>query len=702
LPSNPIEIQIKSLRKKIEELNYQYYVLDDPSYPDSHYDKLINELVLLEQNNPEFITNNSPSQRVGGQALSSFSRITHLTPMLSLDNVFDSDSFNKFYERISSKLGNGHSLKFTCEPKLDGLAISCVYKNGNLIHAATRGDGRIGEDVTHNIKTISSIPLKLRGDFPDLLDVRGEVFMPKASFEKLNKNAIENGDKVFVNPRNAAAGSLRQLDPKITAQRKLSVYFYALGVAEFGNEQAGSNIAQEGYENIQEKLDHYLANSHFERLKQIQSWGLPICNEVELRSDDIACLEYFKEIGDKREQLPYEIDGIVYKIDSILEQKKLGFVAKAPRWAIAHKFPAQEEITILKDVDFQVGRTGAITPVARLEPVFVGGVMVSNATLHNKDEIDRLDIRVGDYIVVRRAGDVIPKIVNVVLDKRNNNTSPIIFPKKCPICQSDLEKETDQAIYRCTGGLICSAQKTQSIIHFVSRKAMNIDGLGDKLVEVLCENNLIDNVADIYQLSKENLIDLERMAEKSANNLLLAIEKSKQTSLAKVIYALGIREVGEVTAMNLANNLLDFKNIANSSLEDLEKIEDIGPIVAKHIVAFFKNKNNLQVINSLIDFGIYWPKIQPKDESELPLLNQTWVLTGSLSQLKRADAKTLLQLLGAKVSGSVSKNTNCVVAGESAGSKLTKANDLGIKVITEDEMLMIIESFKNVKPSVEQ
>ncbi|PCI70373.1 MAG: DNA ligase (NAD(+)) LigA [Gammaproteobacteria bacterium] len=687
MPSEPIEIKIKILRQEIEELNYQYYVLDNPSYPDSHYDKLLQELISIEKKHPELITDNSPTQRVGGQPLSGFSQITHLTPMLSLDNVFDSDSFGKFYERVFHKIASDQPITFTCEPKLDGLAISCLYKNGNLVHAATRGDGKIGEDVTHNIKTIQSIPLKLRGDFPELLDVRGEVFMPKDSFEKLNKNAIKDGNKTFANPRNAAAGSLRQLDPKITAKRKLAVYFYALGNAEFKKLQ----------NDAEQTSDERLADSHHNRLKQIQSWGLPICDEIELRHGDKACLEYFKEIGAKREQLPYEIDGIVYKVDSILSQDKLGFVAKAPRWAIAHKFPAQEEMTLLKGVDFQVGRTGAITPVARLEPVFVGGVMVSNATLHNKDEIERLDVRVGDHVVIRRAGDVIPQIVSVVLDKRDVNASSIIFPKVCPICQSPLEKEIDQAIYRCTGGLICSAQKTQSIIHFVSRKAMNIDGLGDKLVEVLCDKQLINSVADIYQLSKDDLIGLERMAEKSANNLLQAIEKSKQTSLAKVIYALGIREVGEVTAMNLANNLFDFKNIINANLEELENIEDIGPIVAKHIVAFFENENNRQVIESLISHGVSWPEIKPKDKSELPLLNQTWVLTGALSQLKRNDAKAVLQSLGAKVSGSVSKNTTCVVAGESAGSKLKKAIELGIEVISEEEMLKLISSFQIVK-----
>ncbi|MGB0496149.1 MAG: NAD-dependent DNA ligase LigA [Kangiellaceae bacterium] len=681
MPSSTIEQTIESLRKEIEELNYQYYVLDDPSFPDSYYDKLLKELIQLENENPHLITVTSPTQRVGGQVLSGFSQITHITPMLSLDNVFDSESFNKFYERVQEKIVKNNilenskdALDFTCEPKLDGLAISCLYKDGKLVHAATRGDGTTGEDVTHNIKTILSIPLKLRGDFPDLLDVRGEVFMPKSSFEELNKKAIENGDKTFANPRNAAAGSLRQLDPNITAKRKLSVYFYALGNAVF-NESTNN-----------------LAHSHFDRLQQIQSWGLPICEEIELRQGKDACLEYFEKIGEKRSELPYEIDGIVYKIDSILQQEKLGFVAKAPRWAIAHKFPAQEEMTILKSVDFQVGRTGAITPVARLEPVFVGGVMVSNATLHNKDEIERLDVREGDHVILRRAGDVIPQIVSVVLEKRESNSVAIQFPESCPICNSDLEKEIDQAIYRCTGGFICSAQKTQSIIHFVSRKAMNIDGLGDKLVEVLCENKLIDDAADIYKLTFEDLIEMERMAKKSVTNLLDAIEASKQTTFARVIYALGIREVGEVTAMNLANNLLNFENLYKANIEELETIEDIGPIVAKHIVAFFENENNRRVINSLIHSGIRWPEVQVKKDAELPLLNQTWVLTGKLSQLKRNDAKGKLQSFGAKVSSSVSKNTHCLVAGESAGSKLKKANELGIKVIEEDELLNLFNS----------
>ncbi|MGX5174192.1 NAD-dependent DNA ligase LigA [Aliikangiella sp. IMCC44653] len=660
--------KINQLKDTIEEANYRYYVLDNPSLPDAEYDRLLRQLIELETQHPELVTPDSPTQRVAGKLDAAFPSVTHLSPMLSLDNVFSEAEFSGFQQRIYNRIGEFSPIEFTCEPKLDGLAVSIVYRNGVLDVAATRGDGKQGENVTLNIKTIASVPLKLRGDFPEVLDVRGEVFMPKSAFEQLNQDATENNEKLFVNPRNAAAGSLRQLDPKITAKRKLAVYFYAIGSIEGGQ----------------------LAETHYERLMQIKSWGLPVCPEIQCLPSATDCLAYYENILKQRSELSYDIDGVVYKVNSIDLQQELGFVAKAPRWAIAHKFPAQEELTLLKAVDFQVGRTGAITPVARLEPVFVGGVTVSNATLHNKDEIERLGVKIGDTVIVRRAGDVIPQVVSVILEKRPSDAQSIEFPMTCPVCNSKVEKEADQAVFRCSGGLICDAQKRESIKHFASRKAMDIDGLGDKLVDTLCDNKLLNSVADIYKLEKSALINLERMAEKSADNLLTAIEKSKQTSLARFIFALGIREVGEVTAFNLAQEFTCIENLANATQEDLESIKDIGKVVAQHIVMFFANSYNRQVVDELLDSGINWPSIVKVDQSQLPLNEQTWVLTGTLTQLKRNQAKQRLIALGAKVSGSVSKNTHTLVAGEAAGSKLSKATELGIKVLDEASFIKML------------
>lgn len=669
--TSDIQKKITQLRKTIEDYNYQYYVLDNPTVPDAEYDRLMRELSSLEAENPHLITEDSPTQKVSGTSDSVFDSVTHLTPMLSLDNVFSEEEFAAFNKRLHNRLDDQSDLSFTCEPKLDGLAISIVYRDGKLDIAATRGDGRTGEDVTQNIRTIASVPLKLRGDFPELLDVRGEVFMPKSVFERINAEAIEANEKTFANPRNAAAGSLRQLDPAITAKRGLAIYFYSIGTAE-------------GVE---------LADTHFERLMQLKDWGLPICPEIVVAESSQGCLDFYEHILDRRDDLSYEIDGVVYKVNAIAKQQALGFVAKAPRWAIAHKFPAQEEITQLLNVDFQVGRTGAITPVARLEPIFVGGVTVSNATLHNMDEIERLGVKIGDTVVVRRAGDVIPQVVSVVLNKRPEDATDVAIPERCPVCDSEVEKEIDQAIYRCTGGLICDAQKKQSIKHFASRKAMDIEGLGDKLVDILCDTNLIKNIADIFRLPKDELVNLERMAEKSADNLLNAIEASKQTTLPRFIYSLGIREVGEVTAMNLANELLTLEAIASANQERLESIRDIGEVVAKHIVAFFANPDNEQVVNELVEVGVNWPEIEKPAEDEQPLLGQTWVITGTLTEMKRNEAKQILLGLGAKVSGSVSKNTHTLLAGASAGSKLTKANELGVKVIDEETFSALVANF---------
>lgn len=666
--------QITDLTKQIENYNYQYYVLDDPTISDVKYDQILRQLIQLESKNPELISASSPTQKVGGEPAVGFKQITHLSPMLSLDNAFSEQQFAAFFNRIGDRLSINEeqleTIQFVGEPKLDGLAISLLYQQGKLIHAATRGDGKVGEDVTHNIKTIASIPLQLRGEYPPLLDVRGEVFMPKDIFAALNTEALDTGGKVFANPRNAAAGSLRQLDPKIAAKRKLAVYFYAIGEATEG----------------------YLFDHHFERLQQLKSWGLPICPEISILNGLQQSLEYFNKILTQRNDLPYEIDGVVFKADPIAVQFQLGFVAKAPRWAIAHKFPAQEEMTLVESVDFQVGRTGAITPVARLKPIFVGGVNVSNATLHNMDEIKRLDVRIGDTVVIRRAGDVIPQIVSVVMPNRPKSAAIIAKPENCPVCGSSIEKQTDQAIYRCTGGLICSAQRIQSIIHYASRKAMDIEGLGNKLIELLCKKNLLISISDIYRLSKESLIGLDRMAEKSATNIINAIELSKRTTLAKFIYALGIREVGEVTAMSLANELLSISAIEQASIEELESIKDIGPIVAKHVVAFFENTGNRELIDSIQALGVSWPDIVKSTTEDQPLLGQTWVITGTLTQMKRNDAKSILIKLGAKVSGSVSKNTTKLVAGALAGSKLSKAEALGVEVIDEQSFVSYIDS----------
>ncbi|NVJ61107.1 MAG: NAD-dependent DNA ligase LigA [Gammaproteobacteria bacterium] len=661
---------IEQLRKTINDHNHAYYVLDDPTITDIEYDRLLRELQQLEEQHPDLITPDSPTQRVGAKADSAFAEVEHLVPMLSLDNVFDEDELSQFARRINERLENDENRAIVCEPKLDGLAVSLLYEKGKLVQAATRGDGRIGENITQNVRTIKSVPLELRGNYPDKVEVRGEVFMTKASFESINEAARANDEKVFANPRNAAAGSLRQLDPAITAKRNLSIYVYSLGLAD--------------------GVD--LAGSHYDRLQQIKSWGLPICPEVKLKQGFTECLEYYHDILNRRDDLPYEIDGVVYKVDDIEDQEQLGFVARAPRWAIAHKFPAQEETTVLEKVDFQVGRTGAITPVARLQPVFVGGVTVSNATLHNMDEINRLDVHEGDTVIIRRAGDVIPQVMSVIKERRPKDAKAISMLTECPICQSPVEREEDQAIYRCTGGLFCQAQRKEAIKHFASRKAMNIDGLGDKLVEQMSEAKLITSIADLYRLTVEQLITLERMGEKSAENLINALEKSKQTTLAKFIYSLGIREVGEVTAQTLAVELNDIDTVKASSEQELVALPDIGPIVAKHIVAFFANEENNKVIADLIELGVNWPKVEKPSADEQPLLGKTIVLTGSFEAMSRNEAKDKLVALGAKVSGSVSAKTDLVIAGPGAGSKLKKAQELKIEVADEEQLIALLNN----------
>nr|WP_218057112.1 NAD-dependent DNA ligase LigA [Gilliamella apicola] len=668
--------QLTSLRSLIRHHEYCYYVLDTPEIPDVEYDKLIKQLQTLEQQYPALITPDSPTQRVGGTPLEQFSSIKHEIPMLSLDNVFDDTGFIAFNKRVKDRLhfNDNEHVEYCCELKLDGLAVSLLYENGHFIQAATRGDGTTGEDITANVKTIKMIPLILKGDnIPTRLEVRGEVFMTHKGFEKLNSDAEKRNEKIFANPRNAAAGSLRQLDPKITAKRPLTFFCYGVGIVE--------GVA--------------LPNTHYDRLMQFKAWGLPVSDKVEKRQGAQAALDYFKQIGEQRMSLDFDIDGVVIKVNSIEQQNKLGFVARAPRWATAFKFPAQEEVTQLNKVDFQVGRTGAITPVARLKPVSVAGVIVSNATLHNSDEIARLGIREGDYVTIRRAGDVIPKIVAVILDKRPKNTKEIIFPTHCPICGSQIVRDEGQAVSRCAGGLICPAQRKEALKHFVSRRAMNVDGMGDKLIEQLVDKNYVKTPVDLYKLTLPMLCSLDKVGEKSANNLLNALEASKNTTLNRFIFALGIPNVGEVTAENLVNQLGSLPAIENASLEQLQTVNDIGAVIAESIIDFFQEPHNRDVIEQLTsnEIGIHWQDLnlqEQKSDSNSPFSGKTIVLTGTLSVLTRDEAKNKLKQLGAKVTGSVSKNTDLVIAGEAAGSKLNKAQELGIKVIDEQEMLNLI------------
>ena len=668
--------QLTSLRNLIRHHEYCYYVLDAPEIPDSEYDKLIKQLQKIEQQYPNLITTDSPTQRVGGAPLAQFASIKHELPMLSLDNVFDESSFIAFNKRVKDRLhlNENEQVEYCCELKLDGLAVSILYENGKFSKAATRGDGTTGEDITANVRTIKTIPLVLTGEnIPARLEVRGEVFMTHKGFAKLNADAEKRNEKVFANPRNAAAGSLRQLDPKITARRPLSFYCYGVGIIE------GSS----------------LPDTHYDRLMQFKAWGLPVSDKVEKRQGAQAALDYFKQIGEQRMSLDFDIDGVVIKVNSIALQNELGFVARAPRWATAFKFPAQEEVTQLNKVDFQVGRTGAITPVARLEPVSVAGVIVSNATLHNSDEIARLGIREGDYVTVRRAGDVIPKIVAVLLDRRPTDTKEIVFPSHCPICGSLIVRDEGQAISRCAGGLICPAQRKEALKHFVSRRAMNVDGMGDKIIEQLVDKDYVKTPADLYKLNLPTLCSLDKIGEKSANNLLNALNASKNTTLSRFIFALGIPNVGEVTAENLVNQLGSLSAIENASLEQLQTVNDIGVVIAESIIDFFQEPHNRNVIEQLTneEINIHWQDITPQAQTTIvdsPFSGKTIVLTGTLSVLTRDEAKNKLKQLGAKVTGSVSKNTDLVIAGEAAGSKLDKAQELGIKVIDEQEMLNLL------------
>lgn len=730
--------EIIHLRTLVERYNHRYYVLDDPEVPDAEYDRVFRQLQALEQQHPDLITSDSPTQRVGGAPLAAFDEVKHRIPMLSLDNALSAESMADFDRRVRDRLGIDGEVTYAAEPKLDGLAISIRYEDGLLVQAATRGDGTSGENVTQNVKTIKSVPLRLQGkDWPSVLEVRGEIFMPKQGFAKLNERQRVNGEKEFVNPRNAAAGSLRQLDSKITASRPLTMFCYGLG----------------------EVVGHDMAGTHSDNMALIERWGLPISPELKVVTGLDACTAYYEDMAKRRDALAYDIDGIVFKVDRVADQQALGFVSRAPRWAIAYKFPAQEELTTVEAIEFQVGRTGAVTPVARLNPVFVGGVTVSNATLHNMDEIARKDVRVGDTVFVRRAGDVIPEVVSVVVERRPPDTRSVMMPTHCPVCGSDVVKPEGEAVARCSGGLFCAAQRKEAIKHFASRRAMDIEGLGDKLVEQLVDKSMVDDLADLYELTVEQIAGLERMAEKSAQNLVDALGTSRETTLPRFLYALGILGIGETMAANVANALGTLDAVMALRLSDLVelkesqakrllevlqeaadaatpiaevivplpglkwfththalllaerfetigdvlqadaktlanapsvKIEGVGDVLAEKLVTFFKQSHNREVIQRLLSQGIQWPAIAPPEPQDQPLEGKTFVLTGSLSE-SRDIVKQRLLALGAKVSGSVSKKTDYVVAGEEAGSKLTKAQDLGVTILDEAGLAALLD-----------
>jgi len=667
-----LQDKITALQTTLRHHEYQYHVMDSPEVPDAEYDRLMRELRDLEAAHPELITPDSPTQRVGAAPLGAFEQVRHEMPMLSLDNAFDEESYLAFYKRVQDRLKNSDDITFCCELKLDGLAVSLLYENGFLVRAATRGDGTTGENITVNVRTIRAIPLRLHGEnIPARVEVRGEVFMPQAGFEALNEEARRTGSKVFANPRNAAAGSLRQLDPRITAKRPLTFFCYGLGLLEGGE----------------------MPRSHMARLQQFKAWGLPVSDRIRLCHSSDEVLAFYRQVEQERATLGFDIDGVVIKVDSQDLQEQLGYVARAPRWAIAFKFPAQEQMTTVRDVEFQVGRTGAITPVARLEPVQVAGVMVSNATLHNADEIDRLGLRIGDRVVIRRAGDVIPQVVGVVASERPQDAREVVFPTHCPVCGSDVERVEGEVVARCTGGLICGAQRKGALKHFVSRRAMDVDGLGDKIIDQLVEKEYVKTPADLFTLTAGKLTGLDRMGPKSAQNVVNALTKAKETTLARFLYSLGITEVGEATAANLAAHFGSLEKIIAADLDALIAVQDVGKVVASHVRNFMDEESNREVIRQLVEeAGISWPAVEVVNAEEIdsPFAGKTVVLTGSLNILSRDEAKDRLTALGAKVSGSVSKKTDLVIAGEAAGSKLAKAQELGIEVIDEAEMIRLL------------
>lgn len=665
-----LQKRVSQLRLEIDQHNQNYYQLDTPAISDFDYDTLMRELQSIEAEFPELITDESPTQRVGSAPLSTFQEVTHDLPMLSLDNAFSDEEFVAFDKRVRERLAVKGDIEYIVEPKLDGLAISLLYVKGKLVRAATRGDGKTGENVTENVKTIGAIPLQLSADdIPERIEIRGEVFMPMNSFDKLNRQARQADEKEFANPRNAAAGSLRQLDSKVTAGRQLAFYTYGVGLVEA----------------------YQLPDDQQGLFGLFKKWGLPVNDQIVTVGHLESCHTAFINLLERRPNLPYEIDGVVYKVNNFYLQKTLGFVSRAPRWAIARKFPAQEKTSLVTAIDVQVGRTGAITPVARLSPVFVGGVTVTNVTLHNEGEIKRKDVRVGDTVIVRRAGDVIPEIVSVVLAKRPENTKLFNMPTHCPVCHSVLEKIEGGAIVRCSGGLYCAAQIKGAIKHFASRKAMDIDGLGDKIIEQLVDVGIVKTPADLYKLTLNQLSGLERMAEKSASNTLEALQKSLLTSLPRFLYALGIREVGEVTAANLANHFITLEAIQSATEDELVQVSDVGLIVAQHIVSFFTQQHNLAVIQELKDLGVNWPEVDASEQGEQFLADKIFVLTGGLVSMSREQAKEKLKKLGARITTSVSKKTDYLVAGNDPGSKLDKALSLNIKILNEQELVVLLD-----------
>ena len=658
------------LRAQIAQHDYRYYVLDDPLIPDAEYDRLMLELRALESAQPELITPDSPTQRVSGTPGGSFGEVVHKVAMLSLDNAFSEEDLQAFDRRVHERLGVTGDLDYVAEPKLDGLAVTVIYREGLLAQAATRGDGLTGEDVTPNVRTIRAVPQRLRPPAPPLLEARGEIFMPLAGFERMNREARERGEKVFVNPRNAAAGSLRQLDARITASRPLTAFFYGLGALEGAAPPARQS----------------------ELLEWLRRLGLPTSRDARTVRGVAGCLGYYRELGERRSSLPYQIDGVVYKLDDRADQERLGFVSRAPRWAIAHKFAPDEALTVVRDIEFQVGRTGALTPVARLAPVFVSGVTVSNVTLHNIDEVHRKDVRVGDTVVVRRAGDVIPEVVSVVPDRRREDARPVQLPERCPVCGSRVLRVEGEAVARCTGGFTCSAQRQEALRHFASRRALDIEGLGERMIEQLVERDQVKSPADLYALTLPQLAQLERMGEKSAANLLAAIEKSKQTTLPRLLYGLGIRDVGEATALALARHFGSLERLMSADERTIQQVPDVGPVVAAHIAAFFASEEHLRVIKALRDKGVTWPDLEPAPRSTGSLTGRTFVITGTLSSMTREQAQEALTARGAKVTASVSKKTSYIVAGGEAGSKLARAEELGVPVLDEQQFLELLRS----------
>jgi len=660
----------KKLTDLLEHYNYRYHALDDPEVPDAEYDKLMLELRGLEANFPALITAHSPTQRVGATPSAAFGAVKHRVAMLSLDNAFSDDDIRDFDRRIHERLNDAAPIRYSAEPKLDGLAISARYEAGVFVLGATRGDGETGEDITQNLRTIKALPLKLRGAPPPVLEVRGEVFMPLAGFKKFNEEAVARGEKSLVNPRNAAAGSLRQLDARMTAARPLDLFVYGLGIVEGGN----------------------LPPRHSEMLQQLRSFGFKISPQSTVVESVEGCLAYYRDIGVARAKLPYQIDGVVYKVDDLQLQRQLGFISRAPRWAIAHKFPAEEALTIVRGIEFQIGRTGALTPVARLEPVFVGGVTVSNATLHNMDELARKDVRVGDTVVVRRAGDVIPEVARVQMERRAPDAPPLVaLPKTCPVCGSAVVREADQAVARCSGGRFCKAQRRGELQHFASRRALDIQGLGDKIIEQLVDNDWVKTPADLFALRAAQLAELERMGEKSAQKLAAAIQAAKATTLPRFLYALGIRDVGESTALALALYFRDVESLRAADDATIQRVPDIGPVVAKNLAAYFNDAENSKLLDRLLAAGIHWP-VLPAPSQSSALHDKIFVLTGTLETLSREQATEAIVKLGGKVSGSVSKKTSYVVAGAEAGSKLKKAQQLGVAILEEKQLLELLKA----------